>query len=180
MTQAPCVALARRRYPFVPVQQDGLYLLLLIDTQLPCSPPLHVMAFETSPQWDVAAQWLLRREQRWQEWGELARISRERLMAHVDALLVAEPMEPAVEACLLVESVDRRTLTLSELLCDSQGRQGRRQVWRRSFGSRAECRRAKAWILRHDPQLDELAALAREEGAGAVDALLDRATSNKA
>ncbi|MBN8840938.1 hypothetical protein F9288_05900 [Sphingomonas sp. CL5.1] len=174
MTRAPCIATAQPIYGFVPVQRDGLYLLLLVDTQMPFLPPLHVMAFETSAQWDVAAKWLLERKNHWQSWGALARISRAELSAQVKALLEAEPMDPAVEACVFAESPDGRTLTLSELVRDRKGRQGRRQVWCRTFGSRAKCRRAKAWILRHYPQLDELAVLVREEGSDAVDALLDR------
>lgn len=174
MTHAPCIApVAYPTYRFVPAQQGGRYFLLLVDTQSRCSEPLYVMVLDTSAQWDVAAKWLIEREDRWQAWGALARFSPDELITHIDKLLDAEPMDPAVEACLLTESQDGRVLTLSEILRDRLGCESQRPVWRRDFRSGVECRRAKAWILTSWSRLDDLALLASTQGAGAVDLMLD-------
>lgn len=174
-SHAPCtIATAQPTYGFAPLKHDGLYLLLLVDTRHPGSRPLYTMVCETSAQWDVAAKWLMEHKDKWQHWGALGRISHDRLTTHIEALLEIEPMDPAVEACLFTESRDGRTLTLSELLRTRGRHQSSRMVWQRTFASKAKCRRAKAWILRHHPKLDTLAALACEEGGDAVDALLNR------
>lgn len=84
----PCAALAAHpTYSFVPAQQGGRYLILLLDTQSRCSDPLYVMIFDTSAQWDVAAKWLIEREDRWQAWGAMARISPDELVKNIDNLL---------------------------------------------------------------------------------------------
>lgn len=118
------------------------------------------MAMETPAQWDAAAKWLIERESQWQTCGTLARISLDDLIAHIDNLLT--------------ESLDGRRLTLSEIVRDRRGDSSKRQVWCRTFGSEAECRRAKGLVLYHHPQLDELARVAREEGSAVVDMLLEQ------